>query len=156
MDQDNDIDNIIDQLKYDSVPSQKKIEKTTPNLNDQNVGEYVYNKTAEVIEIGLAAANDLKDSVVSGQDPKEISALAQLIAATTKAIDHLNKINLQAKQHKNNLEVANIEASSNKLGLGNIGSQTNNIVIATRDEILKIQDKEPRKKIELIEGNVQE
>jgi hypothetical protein len=69
--------------------------------------------------------------------------------------DNLNKINLQSKQHKNNLEVAKIEGNTAKQ-LG-IGSQTNNIVIATRDEILKIQDKEPkRQKIELIEDNSQE
>lgn len=156
MDSSNDIDNIIDQLRGDAVPSQitptrkEQVEK----LNDENVSDYVYKKTAEVIEVGLESLANLKDSIVAGQDPKEIAALANLISATTKAIDNLNKINLQAKQHKNNLEVAKVEANGTKqLGIGN---QTNNIVIATRDEILKIQDKEPKKqKIDLIEGEFQ-
>jgi hypothetical protein len=157
MDPTNDIDNIIDQLRVDAVPTVSNPVKRNEiqNLNDENVSDYVYKKTAEIIEVGLESISNLKDIITSGQDPKEITALASLISATTKAIDNLNKINLQSKQHKNNLEVAKIEGNTAKQ-LG-IGSQTNNIVIATRDEILKIQDKEPkRQKIELIEDNSQE
>ena len=108
MDNSNEIDSIIDQLKNDSVQNSTNPKKKTQptGLTDDNVNDYVYNKTAEVIESGLDAINNLKDSVMTGQDPKEISALAQLIGATTKAIDGLNKINLQIKQHKNNIEVA--------------------------------------------------
>jgi hypothetical protein len=157
MDSSNDIDNIIDQLRGDAVPSSTpKVPQKTEiqNLNDENVSDYVYKKTAEVIEVGLESISNLKDTITAGQDPKEIAALASLISATTKAIDNLNKINLQAKQHKNNLEVAKVEANSSKLPLG-IANQTNNIMIATREDMLKIQDKEPKKqKIELIEGEI--
>jgi len=157
MDPTNDIDNIIDQLRSDEVPSISPPTRRNEiqNLNDENVSDYVYKKTAEIIEVGLESISNLKDIITSGQDPKEITALASLISATTKAIDNLNKINLQSKQHKNNLEVAKIEGNAAKQ-LG-IGSQTNNIVIATRDEILKIQNKEQKRhKIELIEDNSQE
>ena len=155
MDSSNEIDAIIDQLRGDAVPSQPKpTEKTeVENLNDDNVSDYVYKKTAEVIEVGLEAVNNLKDMVTAGQDPKEIAALAQMIGAVTKAIDNLNKINLQTKQHKNNLEVAKVEASGTKALP--IGTQTNNIMIATRDEVMnKLFDRPSGKKekIELIEG----
>lgn len=156
MDSSEEIDNIIDQLKSDAVPKQIPESKTKEieNLNDENVSEYVYKKTAEVIEAGLQSVNELRDLVVSGQDPREISALAQLISATTKAIDNLNKINLQTKQHKNNLEVAKVEASGNKM-LG-AGPQTNNILIATRDEImnkfLEGGKSSKKDKLEVIEG----
>jgi DNA integrity scanning protein DisA with diadenylate cyclase activity len=138
MDSSDDIDLIVDQLRMDAVPkslSTKQPQTEIEKLNDENVSEYVYKKTAEIIELGLGAVNSLKDAVTVGQDPKEISALAQLIGATTKAIDNLNKINLQAKQHKNNLEVAKVEATSTAKQLQNT-PQTNNIVIATRDEIV--------------------
>lgn len=155
MDSSNEIDAIIDQLRGDAVPSQPKpVEKTeVENLNDDNVSDYVYKKTAEVIEVGLEAVNNLKDMVTAGQDPKEIAALAQMIGAVTKAIDNLNKINLQTKQHKNNLEVAKVEASGTKAIP--IGNQTNNIMIATRDEVMnKLFDRPSGKKdkLELIEG----
>jgi len=152
MDQTNEIDAIVEQLRSDAVPSPTKAtEQEVQKLNDENVSDYVYKKTAQIIELGIDAVNSLKDNVMNGQDPKEIAALAQLIGATTKAIDNLNKINLQTKQHKNNLEVAKVEASGNK-ALG-VGPQTNNILIATRDEIMnKLFDKSSkREKIELLE-----
>jgi hypothetical protein len=157
MDNSNEIDSIIDQLKSDSVENSTKTKKTQDivNLTDENVNDYVYNKTAEVIESGLEAINNLKDSVMTAQDPKEISALAQLIGATTKAIDGLNKINLQIKQHKNNIEVAKLENES----LKKLQTSTTNVVaIATREDVMKkLFDKNPRtEKLELIEDAIVE
>ena len=153
MDQTNDIDAIVDELRADAVSSAPRevYVQEIQKLNDENVSEYIYNKTAQVIEMGLGAINAIKDSVVSGQDPKEISALAALINSVTKATDNLNKINLQTKQHKNNLEVAKVEANGSK---ANLLPQTTNVLIATRDEIMsKLFDKSSKKdKIELIEG----
>ena len=153
MDQTNDIDAIVDELRADAVSSAPRevYVQEIQKLNDENVSEYIYKKTAQVIEMGLGAINAIKDSVVSGQDPKEISALAALINSVTKATDNLNKINLQTKQHKNNLEVAKVEANGSK---ANLLPQTTNVLIATRDEIMsKLFDKSSKKdKIELIEG----
>ena len=157
MDNSSEIDSIIDQLKNDSVENTTltPVKKTNSplGLNDENVNDYVYNKTAEVIESGLEAISNLKDSVMTGQDPKEISALAQLIRATTKAIDGLNKINLQIKQHKNNIEVAKLEAD----GLKKQPQQTTNVIaIASREDVMKkLFDKEPqREKVHLIEDTI--
>jgi phenylalanyl-tRNA synthetase alpha subunit len=154
MDQTNDIDAIVDELRADAVSSAPKeaCMEEIKKLNDENVSDYVYQKTAQVIEMGLGAINVLKDSVVSGQDPKEIAALAALINSVTKATDSLNKINLQTKQHKNNLEVAKVEANGSK---ANLLPQTTNVLIATRDEIMtKLFDKGSKKdKMELIEGD---
>lgn len=154
MSNNSEIDSIIDQLKAESVPktAQTIIPRTStpvPNLTDDNVNQYVYNKTAYVIESGLDAINSLKDLVATGQDPKEISALAQLIGATTKAIDSLNKINLQIKDHKNNIEVAKLEAEGYKA----LHTNTTNVLVATRDEIMtKLFDKPGKKdKLELVD-----
>jgi hypothetical protein len=156
MDKNSEIDSIIDQLKADSVPktinnNQVQI-KPLPVLTDENVNQYVYQKTASVIESGLDAINNLKDMVSSGQDPKEISALAQLIGATTKAIDSLNKINLQIKDHKNNIEVAKLETEGYKA----LHNNTTNVLVATRQEIMeKLFDKPSNKKekLELIDAD---
>jgi hypothetical protein len=157
MDNSNEIDSIIDQLKNDSVDTPQIKRKPTvlfKDLTDDSVNEYVYNKTSEVIESGLDAINNLKDSIMTGQDPKEISALAQLIGATTKAIDGLNKINLQIKQHKNNLEVAKLENDSIKKLQSNT---TNVIAIASREDVMKkLFDKQSNKleRIELIDEGI--
>jgi hypothetical protein len=104
------------------------------SINDENVGDYVYKKSAELVESTLGAVQNLKDSVLTGSDPREIAALSQLINSATKALDQLNKINLQNKQSKNNIEVKKMEIAAHldRPALPN----TTNVLIATRDEIM--------------------
>jgi hypothetical protein len=155
MSNDNEIDSIIDQLKADAVPNKTATPKNieTEEVNDENVGDYVYKKSAELVESTLGAVQNLKDSVLCGSDPKEIAALSQLINSATKALDQLNKINIQNKQSKSNKEIKQmeIEANANRPVLPN----TTNVLIATRDEIMKQMFDKPSRKtnsLELIEG----
>lgn len=152
----NEIDSIIEELKQDAIPTTKTNNKEIElkeKVNDENVGDYIYKKSSELVESTLGAVQSLKDNVLTGSDPKEIAALSQLINAATKALDQLNKINLQNKQAKNNVELKKMEIESslknNKL------PQTTNVLIATRDEIMsQLFDKSPKKSnnIDLIEG----
>jgi len=137
MSSDNEINSIIEQLKADSVPSEhakpyKPVEHE--EVNDDNVGDYVYKKSAELVESTLGAVQNLKDSVLTGSDPKEIAALSQLINSATKALDQLNKINIQNKQSKSNIEIKKMEIAAHmeRPPLPN----TTNVLIATRDEIM--------------------
>jgi hypothetical protein len=150
-----EIDLIIQELKADEVPA--PIVNTSPSddikVNDENVGEYVYQKSAELVESTLGAVQSLKDSVLTGSDPKEIAALSQLINSATKALDQLNKINIQNKVSKSNVEIKKmeLEANANRPMLPN----TTNVLIATRDEVMKQLFDKPAKKsngLELIEG----
>lgn len=153
-----EIESIIQELKADEIKSITTTENNkTENFNtitDDNVGDYVYKKSSELVESTLNAINILKDTVVTGSDPKEIAALAQLINSASKSLDQLNKINIQNKTNKNNMEMKKmeIESNANRPALPN----TTNVVIATRDEIMKqLFDKPSQKKnnIELIEGD---
>lgn len=152
MDSNNEINAIVEQLKADSITSDKSItvsnnEVPLPDVNDENINEYVIRKTTENIEASLDAVNSLKDIVITGQNPMEISALASLINATTKAIDSLNKLNIQNKNIKNSIQLKEMEVSAAK----SIKPPTTNVLIATREEIMsKIYDKPKREKVELI------
>ena len=157
---DSEIDSIIQELKADEITSQNNsIVKTTEKLedviSDQNVSDYVYKKSSELVESTLSAVNSLKDAVLTGNDPKEIAALSQLINSATKALDQLNKINLQNKQNINNIQIKKMEIESNS-HLSKLSPQTNNIVIATRDEIMeRIFDKNnKREKLQIIDSEI--
>ena len=139
MQNDNDeINSIIEQLKDDAVPSQPKLSEseTEGNVSDDTVNSFVYKKSVELVSASLGAVQTIRDSVLTGVDPKEIAALSQLINATTKALDTLNQINLQNKRSKSNLEIKKMEIEANKIIASKI-PQTTNILIASRDEILK-------------------
>jgi len=158
MSNDPEIDSIIDQLKNDAVPSislpkQTEIVKTEP-LTDANVGDYVYEKSAQLVDSTLNAIENIKDNILTGTDPKELAALSQLINSATKALDQLNKINIQNKQNKNNIEIKKMEIESN---VNNPPPPpTTNIMIATREQVMaQLFDKSTKKlpSSEVIEGD---
>jgi hypothetical protein len=96
----------------------------------------------------------LKDNVLTGSDPKEIAALSQLINSATKALDQLNKINLQNKQSKTNVEIKKMEITANSKNPKQL-PQTTNVLIATRDEIMsQLFDKSKKANVEeVIDGD---
>lgn len=142
-----EIDSIIEELKNDSIPTNRTLatnDELKEKVSDDNVSDYVYKKSAELVESTLGAVQSLKDNVLTGSDPKEIAALSQLINSATKALDQLNKINLQNKQNKSNQEIKKmeIEANSKNPKL----PQHTNVLIATRDEIMsQLFDKSSKK-----------
>lgn len=152
MQDNNEIDSIIEQLKSDSVPSSSIVpSENNDNITDDNVNSFVYKKSVELVSASLGAVQTIRDSVLTGVDPKEISALSQLINATTKALDTLNQINLQNKKSKSNLEMKKMELEANKMIASKI-PQTTNILIASREEILKgLSDKKQNKNDDVID-----
>ena len=158
-----EIDDIIDQLKGDSIAPQsinnqhkENIQPDTSKLTDENVNEYVYKKSGELVESTLGAIQSFRDNILAGSDAKEIAALSQLINSASKALDQLNKINLQNKQTKSNLEIKKLELESNS-HLSKLVPQTNNIVIATRDEIMQKMFEKPvnkKEKIQILDSQI--
>jgi hypothetical protein len=88
-----------------------------------------------------------------GADPKEVSAMAQLIGATTKAIDSLNSLNLQQKQAATAVELKKMDIAGKKEIVSKLPA-SNNILIATRDEVIsRMMDKPRRNPVDLIESD---
>jgi len=140
MSSENEIDDIIDQLRNDAISKDNSVPVKTSitpveNLTDENVGDYVYKKSSELVESTLGAVQSLKDSVLCGSDPREIAALSQLINSATKALDQLNKINIQNKQSKTNIKIKEMEIAAN-VDRPLLPNATTNVLIATRDEIM--------------------
>jgi hypothetical protein len=147
MNNDSEIDSIIQELKSDEISSSTIKENLVVNqeiITDENVGDYVYKKSTELVESTLGAVQSLKDTVLTGSDPKEIAALSQLINSATKALDQLNKINIQNKTNKANFEIKKMEIESN--ASRPVLPNTTNVLIATRDEVMKQLFDKPVKK----------
>jgi hypothetical protein len=140
-----DIDTLLDELSSFSFPQPstvRSVPRGTPtNINEDNINDYILQKTGNLVDAGLGAVQDLKDFVVQGQNPDEIAALSELISSTTKAIEALNRINLQNKKAKTDKEIKIMDiegkkAIANSLPGNNITNNTVNLV-ASREEIFK-------------------
>jgi hypothetical protein len=140
-----DLDTLLDELSSFSFPqptTAKSVPRGTPtNITEDNINDYILQKTGNLIDAGLGAVSDLKDFIVQGQNPDEIAALSELISSTTKAIEALNKINLQNKKAKTDKELKAIDIEGKKAVAGMLpgNNVTNNTVnlVASREEIFK-------------------
>ena len=155
MDSSSEIDSIIEQLKADAVPATPPVSAPPApleDINDDNINDYIIRKNTEVIESALQAVAKIQGSIINGQLPEEINALSSLINASVKAIDSLNKINLQNKQAKNNIEMKKLDVTAAK----NTKPATTNVLIATRDQIMsgdyKALKQGDMERVELIEN----
>ena len=151
-----DISTLIDELsgyQFDTQTS-KAVTESAP-IQDDDVHQYVLNQAKALVDTGIAAVQDAARFATQSQDPDEISALAELMAATTKALDTLNKKNLLDKKAENDTKLKRIEIQGKKevAQLQNSGpGVTNqmNVLVASREEIFK-KLFEPARNSEIIE-----
>jgi len=137
-----DINTLLDELSSFSFPqtTSKPVIKFSTKITEENINDYILQKTGNLVEAGLGAVEDLKDFVVQGQNPDEIAALSELISSTTKAIEALNRINLQNKKAKTDKELKTMDIEGKKAIANSLPSSiTNNTlnVVASREEIFK-------------------
>jgi hypothetical protein len=139
----NNLSVLLDELSSFKFPSQheKAISVPSSNFQDVDVNQYFLNKSKAVIEAGVNAIQDLSPYVTQGQNPDEIAALAELMSATTKALDTLNKGNLIDKKAAKDEKLKHIDIQGKKELLElqpskNVTHNTN-VLVASREEIMQ-------------------
>lgn len=128
------IDDIVSKIKGEE---QFVVAQPVPEVTDETVNGYIYQKSTELVESSLATINALQQTIMQGAVPEEINALTSLVAATTKALDTLNKINLQNKQIKAASNNKKLELEARKDIASKRLPSTTNVLIATREEVMK-------------------
>lgn len=122
-----------------------KVDSNTPNtppptkipVTDDNLQEYVYNSATSLIDSSLFTLDKIKQGVSSVMDPRELTALADLIKATTSSIDVLNKVAMEHKKMENAKEMKKMDIEAKKeIGMNKVNHQTN-ILVASREEVLE-------------------
>ena len=136
------IDTLLDELSSFSLPVDTRVPiRNTSNINEENINEYIMKRASQLIDTSIDAVENIKDYVVQGQNPDELAALSELVNSVSKAIDTLNKINLQNKKAKTDKELKTMELQNRKEVAGMLpgNNVTNNTVnlVASREEIFK-------------------
>tara|TARA_R110000751_G_scaffold113362_1_gene212510 strand:- start:479 stop:952 length:474 start_codon:yes stop_codon:yes gene_type:complete len=95
-----DPDDLISQLK--NLPTDSKmLERAAteyPELSKEDVEEFVINKSSKLIQDSLELIDNMKEVVHHMPEAENISSLAELIKASSGAIETLNKIVIQDKK----------------------------------------------------------
>lgn len=138
-----DISTLLDELNNftPATPNTQKAMVDVEPLKNEDVQQYVLNKTKALIEAGLGAVQDLTPSVVGGSDSREIEALSKLMASTAQALDTLQRTALIDKKADRDERLERVKLEGKKeMSLLTKGPQqitNNNILIASREEIMK-------------------
>lgn len=97
------------------------------DLKEEEVTEFTIRKAGELVETGMHAIQDLKDVIVTGQNPDEIAALSELMNATTRTLEALSKFALLQKKVAMSKEATTAPTTQIQ----------NNVIVASREEIMK-------------------
>jgi len=114
-----------------------------PPKTPEEMQDFVLKHSAELVENSVKSILELQKLTVAVGDPEMMSGLASLIAASTGAIETVNKINIQYKKAEANKELKKIEIEGKKEiqklkndGYLNLPAGQTNILVATREEII--------------------
>tara|TARA_R110002050_G_scaffold300427_3_gene469744 strand:+ start:3037 stop:3507 length:471 start_codon:yes stop_codon:yes gene_type:complete len=112
---DSEINSLVNQLK-DNNHMSKDIDKKSVELSvsKDNLEEFVIDRSSRLINQSLDVMDNLKDYIMASNDPDSISALADLIKASSSSIDSLNKIVVQNKRSATTLVAKQMDIESRK------------------------------------------
>ena len=89
-DLDDAVNDIISQLKNTTISAKKEPEEI-PLTKDQ-LEDFIIKNSGKLVTRSLNIVDDVKEYVASAPDAKDVAALAELISATSSAIETLNKV----------------------------------------------------------------
>jgi len=136
MSQDNDeIKSLVDQLKDNTVVN-NSIQQAPEqfHLEKEDIEDFVVQNSGKLINESLDVMNNVKDYIMASGDPDSISALSELIRASSGAIESLNKIVIQNKRSATTIAAKKMDIDS-KHAIEEKKSE--NGLIGTREEIFK-------------------
>lgn len=132
MDEANDI---IEQLK--NVPKEAKKVAAKPEmepLEKEKVEQFIIDNSSKLISDSMEMINNMKEVVFHVPDAENVSSLAELIKASTGAIETLNKLVTQDKKTQTQLQVKQMDIQSKKMLQD---SEQDHKMKLSREEILK-------------------
>jgi len=133
-----DLDELFEELKTDeSLTSLTKTQSADKiNVNDDSINDFIMQKAGKLVEDGVDTIDAIKQTVLTSFEPDELAAYSDLIKSVVKAIDTMNKINLQNKKDKSAREIKKMDIELKKELPAAQGGNTN-ILVATREEIIQ-------------------
>lgn len=128
----NDIKNLIDQLK-DASAVAKKPPVETFNLPKEELEQFIINSAGKLIQDSMSTIDDIKQYVTAAPESEDIHSLAELYKASTGAIEALNKLLIQHQRSATQIAVKTMDIESKQ----QLANNTDKKITFTREEIVK-------------------
>lgn len=129
---DNQVDELVEQLKQNNNVL-KTHQKERVEVTDDNLDQFIMKTSSALIEDSLEVLGNVKEYTASSPDARECQSIAELIKAAATAIDTLNKVSLQNKKAKTQLDLKILDIETKK-GIANQEQQTK--LLLSREDIM--------------------
>jgi acyl-CoA synthetase (NDP forming) len=127
------VGDLLSQLN-DAQTKAKEIEKEQNPLKKEELEKFVVEKGGKLVDESIEMLKNVKDYILSSPEAKDVDAFASLVAATSTAIDTLNKIVVVDKKSETVVRVKKMDIEAKK----EMQQEENNVkLLATREQIFK-------------------
>ena len=131
--QENSVDSIIEQLKQ--VPKiVNEVRESIDPLTKENLEEFILKHTGRLVTQATESVTLVKDYVETAPNAEDVTALAELIRATSSAVESLNRILITDKRSNNAVKIKQMELDSRQQQFDTaVGVK----IMLTREELLQ-------------------
>ncbi len=130
---DNAVNDILTQIKSHNKAT-TEVNRVAEDVNIENLEEFIIKKTGSLVNSSVDMVEEVKDYISSAPENRDVASLAELIKASSSAIDTLTKLHTAKEQNKNRVQVKQMDIEA-KEKLNIIDNQTK--VLLSRDEVMK-------------------
>lgn len=127
-------DSILDQLQQSLTEKKETIKSPPTALNSENLEEFVLQQTATLVNQSMEAVDNLKDYIQAGVSDREITAFAEVVKASSAAIESLNRLLISREKNKLTAELKEKDIQARK-ELNTQDNQTR--LLLSREDLMK-------------------
>ena len=138
-----DMGDLIDQLKNANQLLKKPEEKEEEfNLTKEELEQFILNNAGNLIKQSIEVVADVKQYVETAPEHRDVVSLAELIKASSSAIESLSKVLVQDKRDKTQKDVKQMDIEGKKQLLQ---GEVNAKLMFSRDDVMKELLKDAKK-----------
>ena len=125
------VSDIISQLKQNNKVARAPVEESI--LDKENLEDFLIQNSGKLIKKSLSVVDNVNDYISSAPENRDVAALAELIKASSSAIETLNKLHVAKERNETQLEVKKIDVQSKERM--NIADNQAKILLSREDVI---------------------
>jgi len=104
------------------------------SLDAENLEQFILTNAATLIRDSVQTVGELRTQIGPGSDPKELSGFAEIVKASSQALEALNRVYTTREKNKNAKEIKKMDIDSKQKMIEEVN---NTRVLMNREELLK-------------------
>ena len=128
-----DVDDLVSQLK-DNNTAFNKVKKERTDVTPENLEEFIMKSSGALVQDSLEMISNIKEFTNLAPDARETESLAELVKASSTAIETLNRILLQNKKSDTQIKVKEMDVNVKKgIAMAEQGTK----IMLSREEVMR-------------------